>query len=184
MQKGHIIQIDKSQLIRDHQQVVARLNLPAGKYLIFARANVGSRVVGRRFDIEQIFEARLVCGTEEDKVLMSLFPRIPSGMMLGDFRPAWADAEMYRYGGPQGGREVVVSFNIGVTIRAGAPAELQISSYYAEGIAIDHATISAIQLEELTISTEIPAAQKWRNPFISENELFSSQFNPDIVKPK
>ena len=174
---GFMVHIDEPQKLSKWNQVVARLNLSAGDYLIFSKVNLFSIAAGRRFDFNQIFESKLICNGVEDTVLMSLFPNIPSGMSLGDQRPYWVDQmDIYKFGTPPGGTGAVVSMNIGVSLETESHVEMIINSVNPDGIMVDNISISAIKLGSLTKSNKIPSNNGFRNPFASSNPNYASRF--------
>ncbi|MES2517104.1 MAG: hypothetical protein V4585_03285 [Bacteroidota bacterium] len=180
---GFMIQLDQPQKIAKWNQVVARLNLPAGEYLIFSKANVIAIAAGRRFDYNQIFESKLICNNSEDTVLMSLFPRIPTGMVLGDYRPYWVDhMDIYKFSDVPGGRDAVISMNLGVSLDVDSHVEMIVNSVNSEGIMVDNVSISAIRLGNLTKSTKMPLVGGTRNPFSSSNVDFTSRFEGSMVE--
>ena len=182
MSDGFMVHIDEPQKITKWNQVVARLNLTAGDYLIFSKVNVISIVAGRRFDYHQIFESKLICDKSEDTVLMSLFPRIPSGMSLGDQRPYWVDQmDIYKFSDVPGGKEAVISMHLGVSLETDNQVEMIINSVNPDGIMVDNVSISAIKLNSLTKLNKIPSNNGIRNPFSSTNADFISRFGGAIA---
>jgi hypothetical protein len=184
MLDGFMVHIDEPQKLSKWNQVVARLNLSAGDYLIFSKVNIISVVAGRRFDFNQIFESKLICNDVEDTVLMSLFPRIPSGMALGDQRPYWVDQmDIYKFGIPPGGTDAVISMQIGVSLETEGHVEMVINSVNPDGIMVDNVSISAIKLGSLTKSNKMPLNNNgFRNPFASSNRDYVSRFTGMVTE--
>ena len=177
MADGFMVQIVEPQKITKWNQVVARLNLTAGDYLIFSKVNIISIVAGRRFDYHQIFESKLICDKSEDTVLMSLFPRIPSGISLGDQRPYWVDQmDIYKFSDVPGGKDAVISMHLGVNLETDNHVEMIINSVNPDGIMVDNVSISAIKLDNLTKSNKMPSNNGFRNPFSTTNADFLTRF--------
>src|SRR5436190_5296594 len=121
MSKAFFYQWTDKQTINGVDQVIGRLVLPAGNYIIVGKASVAALKLNGTIDFNQALEAKLKVGTQEDKLMLNL----------------WSD-------GFQGGNWGTVALNIGVQFDGGA-AELVCTAGIPGCILVFDVSISAIQ---------------------------------------
>jgi hypothetical protein len=136
MTNGYVSSLDGMQRIDNFNQVVGSLHLPAGKYIIFGKANAFALKFNGTMDLSQGFECRLLSGGEEDRCLLNLWPESSDGGNWGS-----------------------VSLNIGVTLPNDGKVEMLCSCLLSGDILLFNVVISAIQVEALFTSSEKPVTQ-------------------------
>ncbi|WP_428662701.1 hypothetical protein [Runella sp.] len=160
MSDAYLIQISELQKITTSKQVVAALNLPAGKYLIFGKANAAAMKLNGTIDFNQPFGCTLVCGTTEDKCGGNLYSNASEGGNWG-----------------------TVALNIGVTLEADGRVEMQCTPGNPGCILFFEVVISAIKVENLTIIHLIPPGES-RFSTRSDFEKIHFAINLDELKVK
>lgn len=131
MANGYLFRIDEKQKITGARQVVGRLHLPAGKYIVFGKANAAALKLNGTIDINRGFECKLQGGGEEDSVLLNLWPE-----------------------GSDGGNWGVVALNIAVTLAGDGKIEMICTSGIPGCILLFNLVISAIQVDAVFTDKE------------------------------
>jgi hypothetical protein len=133
MSKGFFYKWSDKQTVNRVDQVIGRLALPSGNYIILGEASVAATKLNGTVDFNQSLECRLKAGTVEDKVMLNL----------------WSDGFRGNWG--------VIALNIGVKFDGGT-AELTCTAGNPGCILVFDVAVSAIQVDELQISEEDPSA--------------------------
>ena len=132
MSKGFFYKWSDRQTVSKVDQVIGRLALPSGNYIIIGEASVAATKLNCTMDFNQSLECRLQAGTVEDKVMLNL----------------WSDGFRGNWG--------VIALNIGVKFDGGI-VELKCSPGNPGCILVFDVALSAIQVDELQISEEDPS---------------------------
>lgn len=160
MSDAYLIQIDELQKITKSKQVVAALNLPAGSYLIFGKANAAALKLNGTIDFNQGFECKLVCGTVEDRCMENLYSN-----------------------GSNGGNWGSIALNVGVTLESDGRVEMQCTPGNPGCILFFDVVISAIKVENLKVIHSIPPKES-RFSARSDFEKIHFAINLDELKAK
>ena len=155
MTNGYVFRIDEMQRINNVNQVVGRLHLPAGRYIIFGKANAAALKLNGTIDINTGFECRLVAESEEDKCLLNLWPEGSDGGNWGSF-----------------------SLNIGVTLQNDGKVEMLCTPGISGDILFFNVVISAIQVEAIFADKEKQVPQH-ENKF---RQVANAIYLTDITK--
>src|SRR5258705_6321447 len=133
MSKAFFYKWSDNQTVNNVGQVIGRLTLPSGNYIIVGEASVAVTKLNGTIDFNQPLECKLKAGTVEDKVMLNL----------------WSD-------GFQGGNWGVIALNIRVKFDGGI-AELTCTPGNPGCILVFDVALSAIQVDQLEISEEDPS---------------------------
>jgi len=147
------------QTISNSDQVVGRLALPPGNYIILGEASVAETTLGTTMDFSQPVECKLKAGTIEDKVMLNL-----------------------RSGGSKGGNWGVIALIIGVKFDGGT-AELTCSQG-KPGLSVFDVELSAMQVDELPISEGKPSTNHTPNWYINNSRAWHYAFAPLTQMPR
>ncbi len=156
MSKAYISNITTHRVV-DKPMTVARISVPKGKYIISGKLYIKAVPIKDVLLVEQIIGAKLICGREEDEVLLSIFPRNPSFYELSNSIQRFYnnDKDLQRFY-PYAGQFVVLPFNLAVNLEQSENIELTVISGHSGGIRVESANITALEVDELTISKDIP----------------------------
>jgi len=116
------------QTIDDVDQVIGRLTLPAGNYIIIGEASVAASELNETIDCDQPLECKLKAGTVEDKIMLNV----------------WSD----RF---HSGNWGVITLNLEVKV-AGGTAELICTHGNPGCISVFDVALTAIEVEYLQVS--------------------------------
>jgi hypothetical protein len=133
MSKAFYYKWTDRQTIDNVDQVIGRLALPAGNYIIIGEASVAPTELNGIIDLNQSIECKLKAGEVEDKIKMNL----------------WG----------YGLTSSIIALNIGVSFNGGI-AELTCTSAIPGNVSVFDIALSAIQVDELQPGEENhPSAQ-------------------------
>jgi hypothetical protein len=130
MSKAFYYKRSENQTVYKVGQVVGRLALPSGNYIIAGEASIVATKLDGAIDFNQPLECKLKAGTVEDKVTLNL----------------WSD-------GFQGGNWGVIALNIRVKFDGGI-TELTCTPGNPGRILVFDVALSAIQVDQFEISEE------------------------------
>lgn len=130
MSKGFFYKWSDKQPVNNVNQVIGRLSLPPGNYIITGEASLTATKLNGAVDFDQPLECKLKAGTAEDKVMLSL----------------WRD-------GFQGGDWGAIALNMNVMFDGGV-TELTCTPGNPGCILVFDVALSAIQINELQVSEE------------------------------
>ncbi|QJW91183.1 hypothetical protein HNV11_18275 [Spirosoma taeanense] len=137
MPEAFVVNIPKKQEINNASQLVARLDLPAGSYVIFGKANAAALKLNGTIDFPQGFECKLISESTEDACLLNL---------CSD--------------GFKGGNWGTVALNIGVNLPSGGKVEMRCTPGNPGDILLFNVVVSAIPVEPLTIINADPPREE------------------------
>ncbi|ULQ52124.1 hypothetical protein [Flavihumibacter fluvii] len=143
MSQGFYVAVKDMQRIEHADQPIGRLQVPAGQYLIFGKANVAGLKLNETTPFPQALEAKLLAGGQEDKLLLSLNTN-------GD-----------------GGNWGTIALNIAVTLDAAGTINMTCTAGIPGDILIFEVAISAIQVDQLQAGISGPPAIERKNQFSS-----------------
>jgi len=133
MSKAFYYKWSDRQTLDNVDQVIGRLALPAGNYIIIGEASVAPTELNGIIDLNQSIECKLKAGEVEDKIKMNL----------------WG----------YGLTSSIIALNIGVSFNGGI-AELTCTSGIPGNVSVFDIALSAIQVDELQPGEEKhPSAQ-------------------------
>src|SRR4051812_33266725 len=130
MSKAFYYKRSENQTVNKVDQVVGRLRLPSGNYIIVGEASIVAVKSDGAIDFDQPLEFKLKAGTVEDKVTLNL----------------WSD-------GFQGGNCGVIALNIRVKFDGGI-IELMCTPGNPGHILVFDVSLSAIQVDQFEISEQ------------------------------
>jgi hypothetical protein len=141
MSKGFFYKRSDKQTVNNVDQVIGRLALPSGNYIIIGEASVAATKLSGIIDFDQPLVCTLKAGAIEDKVMLNL----------------WRD-------GFQGGNWGVIALTIRVKFDGGI-TELTCSPGNPGCILVFDVALSAIQVDELQASEDPSTHHKsyWYN---------------------
>jgi hypothetical protein len=128
MTDAHLVNIKDMQLIHSANQLVASLNLPAGSYLIFGKANAAARQLKGLEKFAQGFECKLSCNGVEDKCMENMHSE-----------------------GFGGGNWCTIALNLGVILESEGKVEMKVTTGLTDGVLFFDVVISAIKIDNLTV---------------------------------
>jgi hypothetical protein len=131
MANGYLFRVDEMQKITGANQVVGRLHLPPGKYIIFGKANAAALKLNGSININQALECRITGGGEEDSILLNL----------------WSE-------GSDGGNWGTIALNMSVTLETSGKIEMLCTPGIPGDILLFNVVISAIQVDNISVDKE------------------------------
>jgi hypothetical protein len=172
MSKAYVSNITKSTVVTG-SITAAKVNVPRGKYIISGKLFISAHSQKDIVLVHQIIGATLSCGKAEDVVSLRIFPRNPDYSELSTYIRRFLDDDPERdrfY--PLAGQDVVIPFHLAVDLIQSESIELSVISGNSGGIIVQSAHITALEVDELTIHTEIP----------NDTDLESMRFKSDRLK--
>jgi hypothetical protein len=134
MSRSFFYKWSDKQTINDVDQVIGRLALPSGNYIITGEASVIATKLNGAIDFNQPLECRLKAGTIEDTIMLNV----------------WSD----RF---DGGNRGLIALNICVNFEGGV-AELTCTHGNPGCISVFDVALSAMQVDKLQINKADPSS--------------------------
>ncbi|GAB4017107.1 hypothetical protein [Spirosoma koreense] len=141
MSDAFVINIPDKQTLNNAAQLMARLSLPAGSYVIIGKAQAAALKLNGTIDFNQPFESKLICQGVEDSCLLNLYSDSTHGGNWGTF-----------------------TLTIGVDLQQAGEVEIRCTPGNPGCILLFNVVISAIRVENMKVINAGPPAQDSDKP--------------------